>query len=201
MEGEIFVITAPSGTGKTTLLKALLTGDSRLQFSISYTTRPPRSGEVHGQDYFFVTPEEFEGLKARGALVEWVEQFGYYYGTSREWVKETLARGVDLIFDLDSRGAWAIKEDFPQATMIFILPPHPGDLEERLRNRGDLQPEEMARRLRQGRGEVEEVHRFDFLVINDDLTLALAELKAIITAARCRTSRVWPRKAPGFLRD
>lgn len=199
MEGEIFVITAPSGTGKTTLLKALLAGDSRLQFSISYTTRPPRSGEVHGQDYFFVTPEEFDRLKGRGALVEWVEQFGYAYGTSREWVKETLARGVDLIFDLDFRGARAIKEDFPQATMIFILPPHPRDLEERLRTRGDLPPEEMARRLRQGRGEVEQVHWFDFLVINDDLTQALVELRAIVSAARSRTSRVWPNLAHRFI--
>lgn len=201
MEGEIFVITAPSGTGKTTLLKALLAGDSRLQFSISYTTRPPRWGEVHGKDYFFVTREEFDSLKARGALVEWVEQFGYAYGTSRDWVKETLARGVDLVFDLDPRGARAIKDDFPYATLIFILPPHRRALEERLQGRGDLTALELARRLRQGREELEEVHWFDFLVINDNLHQALEELRAVVTAARCRASRVWPRLAPRFLGD
>jgi len=201
VEGEIFVITAPSGTGKTTLLKSLLAGDSRLQFSISYTTRPPRRGEVHGKDYFFVTPGEFDGLKARGALVEWVEQFGYAYGTSRDWVKETLARGVDLVFDLDPRGARAIKEDFPHATLIFILPPHRRALEERLQGRGDLSPEEMARRLRQGREELEEVHWYDFLVVNDHLKEALKELRAIVTAARCRASRRWPPLAPRFLGD
>ncbi len=201
MEGEIFVITAPSGTGKTTLLQALLAGDSRLQFSISYTTRMPRTGEVHGKDYFFVSPAEFKNLKARGALVEWVEQFGYAYGTSRDWIKQTLDRGVDLVFDLDPRGARAIKDDFAQATLIFILPPSLRVLEDRLQKRGDLHPEEMARRLRQGREELEQVHWFDFLVVNDDLNQALGELQAIVAGARCRTHRVWPRLAPRFLGD
>jgi guanylate kinase len=196
--GEIFVITAPSGTGKTTLLKALLAADPRLRFSISFTTRPPRPGEIPGRDYFFVSPEEFQRLKEQGDLVEWVEQFGYEYGTSREWIRETVATGVDLIFDLDSRGARALKDDFPQGTFIFILPPSLEALEQRLRHRGDLGAEELTHRLEQGRAELQEVHWFDFLVINDDLSQALESLRAIVQAARCRTSRVWPELASKF---
>jgi guanylate kinase len=191
--GEIFVVTAPSGTGKTTLLKALMAADQRLSFSISYTTRAPRAGEVHGRDYFFVSIDEFRDLRDRGALVEWVEQFGYGYGTSREWVLKTVAGGRDLVFDLDTRGARALKEAFPQGTFIFLLPPDLPELERRLRGRGDLEPRELARRLEQGRAELQEAHWYDFLVINADIPPALEQLKAIVTAARCRASRVWPR--------
>jgi len=187
------VVTAPSGTGKTTLLKALMAADPRLSFSISYTTRPPRAGETHGRDYFFVSPGEFAQLRDRGALVEWVEQFGYGYGTSREWVRETVARGGDLVFDLDTRGARALKEAFPQGTFIFLLPPSLGELERRLQGRGDLAPQELARRLEQGREELKEAHWYDYLVINQDLPQTLEQLRAIVTAARCRASRVWPR--------
>lgn len=201
MPSEIFVVTAPSGTGKTTLLKALLAADPRLQFSISYTTRPPRPEEIPGQDYFFVSLKEFERLRQEGALVEWVEQFGYAYGTSREWVLDTLKGGTDLVFDLDSRGARAFKKEFPQGTFIFILPPSLEALRERLARRGSLQPAELARRLEQGRAELKEVHRYDFLVVNDDLAQALKELKAIVQAARLRTIRRWPQLAPRFLAD
>jgi guanylate kinase len=197
--GEIFVITAPSGTGKTTLLKPLLAADPRLRFSISYTTRPRRPGEVEGQDYFFVSPSEFRQLRDSGALVEWVEQFGYEYGTSREWVQETVQAGTDLVFDLDSRGARALKNDFPQSTLIFILPPSLAELGQRLTHRGSLPPEELARRLENGRAELREAHWYDYMVVNDDLATALSHLQAIVTAARCRTARLWPRLAPRFL--
>ncbi len=196
--GEIFVITAPSGTGKTTLLKELLGADPRLRFSISYTTRSPRPGEVPGQDYFFVSPQEFQALRDKGDLVEWVEQFGYFYGTSRDWVTATLAQEVDLVFDLDTRGARALKAAFPQATLIFILPPNLAALEARLQGRGDLDPQELARRLEQGREELAEVTWYDFLVVNDLLERALSDLQAIITAVRCRTAHLWPRLGPRF---
>ncbi len=199
MPGEIFVITAPSGTGKTTLLKPLLAADLRLRFSISYTTRPRRLGEVEGKDYFFVNPDEFRRLRDSGALVEWVEQFGYEYGTSREWVKEMVQSGTDLIFDLDSRGARALKNSFPQSTLIFILPPSLEELHRRLASRGRLAPEELARRLENGRAELQEAHWYDYLVINDDLSTALSHLQAIVTAARCRTAQVWPHLADRFL--
>jgi guanylate kinase len=196
--GIVFVITAPSGTGKTTLLKQLLAGDQRLQFSISYTTREPRPGEVPGQDYFFVTADEFQRLKDRGALVEWVEQFGYGYGTSREWVQETLTAGRDVIFDLEPRGARALKREFPEATLIFILPPSLEQLERRLKLRGDLAPEELQRRLAQGREELAQVPWYDFVVVNDDLAAALEQLRAIVTARRLSTGVLWPRLKPRF---
>jgi guanylate kinase len=197
--GNIFVITAPSGTGKTTLLKRLLKTDNRLRFSISYTTRPPRPGEVHGRDYFFVSSEEFHRLKDQGAMAEWVEQFGYWYGTSTEWIKETLAEGNDLVLDLDTRGAEAIKRHFPEAVLIFILPPGLEELKSRLKARGDLAPAELARRLDQGRAELKEVPRYDFLVVNDQLEQALEQLRAIVTACRLRAGRVWEHLAPRFL--
>jgi guanylate kinase len=196
--GEIFIITAPSGTGKTTLLKPLMAADSRLRFSISYTTRPRRPSEVDGEDYFFVNPAEFRRLRDSGALAEWVEQFGYGYGTSREWVLDTVQKGGDLIFDLDSRGARALKNEFPQGTLIFILPPSLEELKRRLTGRGGLDPEELARRLANGRAELQEAVWYDYLVINDDRSTALAHLQAIVQAARCRTSQLWPQLAPRF---
>lgn len=199
MPGEVFVITAPSGTGKTTLLKRLMAADPRLRFSISYTTRPPRPGEVHARDYFFVSPQEFAALRDQGALAEWVEQFGYAYGTSRQWVAETLATGADVVFDLEPRGAQALKQVFPQGAFIFILPPSWEQLERRLQVRGKMEPAEMARRLEQGRRAVKEASWYDFLIINDDLNTALAQLQAVVTAVRCRTSRLWPHLSPHFL--
>ena len=199
MPGEVFVITAPSGTGKTTLLKELMAADIRLRFSISYTTRPPRPGEVPGRDYFFVSPEEFARLRDQGALAEWVEQFGYGYGTSRQWVEETLAAGRDVVFDIETRGAKALKQVFPQGTFIFILPPSWEQLERRLQVRGQMDPAEMARRLARGRIEVQEVSWYDYLIINDDLATAVAQVKAVVAAARCRTSRLWPQLAHHFL--
>jgi guanylate kinase len=190
--GKIFVVTAPSGTGKTTLLKPLMAADPRLRFSISYTTRPPRPGEVDGQDYFFVSPAEFRRLRDTGALAEWVEQFGYGYGTSRAWVQEMVQSGSDLVFDLDSRGARALKQ---------VFPPSLEELARRLQQRGGLAPEELTRRLENGRAELQEVSWYDYLVINDEVPTALVNLQAIVQAARCRTSQLWPQLASRYLAE
>jgi guanylate kinase len=169
--------------------------DLRLRFSISYTTRPRRAGEVDGKDYFFVSPEEFRRLRDQGALAEFVEQFGYGYGTSREWVVDMVNKGGDLVFDLDSRGARALKKEFPQGTLIFILPPSLAELERRLKGRGGMDPEEQARRLANGRAELGEAHWYDYLVINDDKAVPCPSFRPSLPrpgAAPRSSGRNWP---------
>jgi guanylate kinase len=195
---DIYVVSAPSGAGKTTLLKRLLTAVPGLRFSISLTTRTPRSGEIQGREYFFVTPEEFLQIRDRRGLLEWVEQFGHFYGTSRDYVSQSLAEGYGVVFDIDVRGAKALKKSFPQATFIFILPPSLEILEQRLRQRGEVPPQELARRLAQVHSELGEAQWYDFLVVNDDLEDAQARLQAIVLACRCRTPRLWPDLAERF---
>jgi guanylate kinase len=195
---EIYIVSAPSGAGKTTLLKRLLTADPGLRFSISLTTRAPRAGESHGREYFFVTPAEFLQIRDRGGLLEWVEQFGHFYGTSRDYVSQSLAEGFGIVFDIDVRGAKALKKSYPSATFVFILPPSLEILEQRLRKRGELPADELARRLAQGRQELGEARWYDFLVVNDRLEDALAQLQGIVFANRCRASRLWPRLAERF---
>lgn len=198
MTEEIYIISAPSGAGKTTLLNRLLAADRGLRFSISYTTRPPRTQESHGREYFFVTREEFLQIRDREAMLEWVEQFGHLYGTSQDYVFRSLAEGYGIVFDIDVRGAKALKKRFPYATFIFILPPSLDVLEQRLRERGELSPEELARRLAQGQGDLGEAHWYEFLVVNDNLEDALTDIQAIIRANRCRTHRLWPQLASRF---
>ncbi len=198
MEGNIFVISAPSGAGKSTLIDRLRAADPRLQFSVSYTTRPPRPGEVHGQHYFFITAEEFRRRRDEGGLVEWVKQFGEYYGTGTAWIQQTIRSGADALLDLETRGARALKALFPAATLIFLVPPSLEELERRLAARGGLSPRELAARLAQGRDELREAHWYDFVVVNDDLERAVAHLQAVITASRLRTSYLWPHLAARF---
>lgn len=198
MTEEIYIVSAPSGAGKTTLLKRLLAADPRLRFSISYTTRPARTQESHGREYFFVTKEEFLQIRDHEGLLEWVEQFGHLYGTSRDYVFQSLAEGYGVVFDIDVRGAKALKKRFPYATFIFILPPSLDILERRLRERGELSPEELARRLAQGQSDLGEAHWYEFMVVNDNLEDALTDLQAIIQANRCRALRLWPQLASRF---
>lgn len=198
MDGSIFVISAPSGAGKSTLIQRLLAADSRLKFSVSYTTRPPRPGEVPGVDYHFISHEDFLRLRDSGGLVEWVEQFGHFYGTGVEWVRRTIHAGADALLDLEPRGARAIKSLFPAAVLIFILPPSLEELERRLSARGGLSPRELAQRLAQGREELKQASQYDYLVVNDDLDKADADLRAILTAARLRSGILWPHLAARF---
>jgi guanylate kinase len=196
MAAQIFVVSGASGSGKTTLVRALQASDPELRFSVSYTTRAPRPGEVDGRDYCFVSGEVFLKLIREGQLVEYVEQFGHYYGTSRTWINQTLGGNRDILFDVEIHGAKALKEHFPQGNFIFILPPSLGVLEERLHNRGSLPETELRQRLDRVRQEVQELAWYDYLIINDDLSEATKQLQAIVTAARCRTSHLWPSIKP-----
>jgi guanylate kinase len=196
MPAQIFVVSGASGSGKTTLVRALQANDPALRFSVSYTTRPPRPGEVHGQDYFFVSTEEFLKLINDGSLVEHVKQFGYYYGTSRVWIDEALEGHQDILFDVEIHGAKALKKHFPQGNFVFIVPPTSKVLEERLRDRGNLPEAELQQRLDRVRREVQEASWYDYLIINDDLSLAIRQLQAIVTTARCRTPVIWPAIKP-----
>jgi len=192
------VVSGSSGSGKTSLLRELLAIDSRLGFSISYTTRKPRPYEVHGEHYVFVSLEEFQRLLQEGRLVEWVEQFGYYYGTSKDWLDQALTRDQDLIFDLEIHGAREFKRLYPEATFIFIMPPSWPELERRLRQRGSLPEAELRERLRQTQQDWQEVDWYDYLVVNDDFFDALNQLAAIVKACRCRTPYLWPQIKPRF---
>jgi len=188
-QGSVLVISAPSGAGKTTLCKRLLEEDRTGDFSVSFTTRGPRPGERDGVDYFFVGREEFERRRDRGEFVEWAAVGGHLYGTSGERVRAAAARGRDILLDIDTQGAANIRRLIPEAVLIFILPPGRAALEERLTKRGTDGPEEMARRLRLARGEVEKSPTYDYVIINDDFESAYRQLRAVVEAARCRAVR------------
>jgi guanylate kinase len=196
MAAQIFVVSGASGSGKTTLVRALQDSDPELRFSVSFTTRPSRPGEVDGKDYCFVGAEEFRKLIREGLLVEYVEQFGHYYGTSRTWIDQALGGNRDILFDLEIHGAKALKKHFPQGNFVFILPPTLKILEDRLRDRGSLPEAELRQRLDRVRQEVQEIAWYDYLIINDDLSIAIRGLQAIVTAARCRTEHIWPAIKP-----
>ncbi len=191
--GTVFVISAPSGAGKTTLCKRLLDEDRDIDFSVSSTTRPRRAGEKEGVDYHFVGRQEFERSRDRGEFVEWAVVGGHLYGTSATAVKEAAGRGRDILLDIDTQGAMSIRRLIPGAVLIFILPPGKAALRERLEKRGTDGPREVARRLGLARGEVEECPAYDYVIINDDLETAHRQLRAVITAARCSRRRQAPR--------
>jgi len=174
------VIAAPSGAGKTSLVRALMEREPGLRFSISYTTRRQRPNEVHGRDYFFVTREEFDRMIAAGEFLEHATVFDNSYGTARRQVEESLAAGQDLILEIDWQGAQQIRRALPECHSIFILPPSRGELERRLRGRGTDSEEVIQRRLRDAASDMGHWREFEFVVVNDDFETALAELQAIV---------------------
>lgn len=192
--GELYVISAPSGAGKTTLIRSLLAGDPPLggevAFSVSHTTRPPRPGERHGVDYHFVQPPDFERLIAADRFLEWAEVYGHYKGTSRDEVEGRLAAGIDVILDIDVQGARQVRRRRPEARSIFVLPPSFGELEHRLRSRGHDTPQQVADRLAAARREMECAPSYDFVIINDDAGRARRALAAIFLAGRHRSERM-----------
>ncbi|GAB4355976.1 MAG: guanylate kinase [Methylohalobius crimeensis] len=188
-KGTLFIVSAPSGAGKTSLLKQLRETLKDVVISVSYTTRSMRPGEVDGKDYCFVTREHFETMLAEDAFLEYARVFDNYYGTSRAQVQENLARGLDVILEIDWQGARQVREKLPDSRSIFILPPAREILEERLRGRGQDRPDIIARRMRDARAEMSHYAEYDYLVVNDDFEQALSQLKSILMADRLRLDR------------
>jgi guanylate kinase len=187
--GRLFVIAAPSGAGKTSLVRALMEREPGLRFSISYTTRPQRPAEQHGRDYFFVDRSEFERMVANGEFLEHARVFDNYYGTARRPVAAALAAGQDLILEIDWQGAAQIRAALPECISIFILPPSRPELERRLRGRGTDTEEVIQRRLRDAASDMTHWREFDHVVVNDDFTQALAELQEVVAGRGAATSR------------
>ncbi len=178
--GRLFVIAAPSGAGKTSLVRALMEREPGLRFSISYTTRSRRPRETHGRDYFFVTGDEFDAMATRGEFLEHARVFDNRYGTARTQVEAALATGRNLILEIDWQGAQQIRRAMPECVSIFILPPTRAELERRLRGRGTDAEEVIQRRLRDAAADMTHWNEFDYVVVNDDFDTALEDLLAIV---------------------
>lgn len=192
--GELFILSAPSGTGKTTLIKGLMNGglsaSGELTFSVSHTTREPREGEIDGQHYHFVDRHVFQSMIAEDRFLEWAEVHDNLYGTSWDEVLPRLAVGIDVLLDIDVQGAERVMARYPEAHSIFLMPPSYGDLAERLRRRGLDGPEQIAGRLAVSLWEIERYDRYRYVIINDDAARACEALAAIIVAARHRQERM-----------
>jgi guanylate kinase len=184
--GNLFVVSAPSGAGKTTLVRLLLEQDSGVKLSISHTTRAPRPGEVNGVAYHFTDIPAFVAMRDRGEFLEWAEVHGNFYGTSKLWISEQLAAGRDVLLEIDWQGAQQVKRLFPEAVGIFILPPSMTELERRLRGRGTDPEDVIQRRVAAAQGEMRHVGEFEFVIINNDLQEALKDLLAAVRASRLR---------------
>lgn len=189
MIGNLIIVSAPSGAGKTTLVAGALGLDNRARPSISFTSRRPRAGEKQGVHYHFVSRAEFEAMIANGDFLEWAEVHGNLYGTSRRAVEEVRSSGSDVILTIDIQGAAQARQLFPDAVSVFIMPPSLDALAERLESRGTDTAHDRRLRLESALHEMEQYVNFDYVVINDDLNRAINELGAIITAERCRTGR------------
>ncbi len=186
--GRLFLISAPSGAGKTSLVARLIADDPRLHLSVSYTTRPRRPSERDGANYHFVDARTFDRMIEEGAFLEHAEVFGHRYGTSREWVTDHLRDGDDVILEIDWQGARQIRRALPEAISIFILPPSRSALLARLHERGEDDEATIERRTRAAREEIAHYAASDYLVVNDDFEVAAADLRAIVSAERLRTA-------------
>ncbi|MBA3059515.1 MAG: guanylate kinase [Gammaproteobacteria bacterium] len=186
--GNLFVVAAPSGAGKSSLVKALLELDSHVQLSVSHTTRAPRGQEKHGREYFFVSESEFDAMVQADAFVEWAAVHEHRYGTSKKAIEERMTEGADVVLEIDYQGALQIKKLFANAISIFILPPSWDELRARLERRGEDSAAVIGLRLKNAAIEVAQVHKFDFVIINELFDRALFDLKAIVHAQRLKFS-------------
>ena len=188
--GTLFVVSAPSGAGKTTLCREARLRLPDLAYSVSYTTRAPRPGEIEGTDFVFVPEAKFRSLQERGEFAEWAIVHGNLYGTRATVLEEALREGLDVLLDIDTQGAMQLRARYPEAVLVFIVAPSLAELDQRLRERRSDVETEIARRLARARDEVKLWRRYDYLVVNRDLKEAAEHLTAIITAERCRTARL-----------
>ncbi|HTY03926.1 MAG TPA: guanylate kinase [Rhodocyclaceae bacterium] len=186
--GSLIVVAAPSGAGKTTLVKLLMERDAQVRHSVSTTTRPPRPGEQNGREYNFVDIAAFSAMRDRGEFVEWAEVHGNFYGTSRQWLAAEMKAGSDVLLEIDWQGAQQVRRLFPDAVTVFILPPSIAELERRLRARGQDSDDVIQRRVAAALGEMRHVGEFDFAIINKDLRVAIDDLAAAVRAARLRVA-------------
>ena len=184
--GNLFVVAAPSGAGKSSLVKALLELDSHLSVSVSHTTRAARGQEQHGREYWFISEPEFRAMSERGEFFEWAQVHGHLYGTSRLGLEQRLMHGEDVVLEIDWQGALQIKQIFPYAVLIFILPPSWNELRQRLRRRGEDGPEVIETRMVNAREEVAQARHFDFVIINALFETALFDLKTVVHSQRLK---------------
>jgi guanylate kinase len=198
MPGTLFIITAPSGAGKTTLVSGLLARDPLVCLSVSYATRAPRAGEVDGVHYHFVNVPTFRSLRDKGEFLEWAEVHSNYYGTSKVWLEQQISSGKDILLEIDWQGAQQVRKVFPKAVGVFIMPPSLEELERRLRGRGTDSEDVIARRVLGARGEMRHVAEFDYVIINEDLPAALEDLVAVVRASRLRYANQEARKPEFF---
>ena len=192
------VVSAPSGTGKTSICRQVLKSCPDIRFSVSFTTRKPRPGEVDGRDYHFISEESFRERLERGEFAEWAENYGNLYGTSADIMDGWLCRGIDVMLDVEPRGAKALKEKYPGGVFVFILPPTLEELKDRLNRRGFESPEAIQRRFRKAMDEIQEVFWYDYIIFNDKLNEAIDHLRAIYLAEKSRRERLEAR-LQGFL--
>jgi len=188
-KGLLFIVAAPSGAGKTSMVRALLKNDPSIRLSISYTTRQPRPGEVNGKDYHFVSKDTFLEMAGRGEFLESAEVYGNHYGTSQPWIAGEIAAGRDLLLEIDWQGAAQVKRHFPDAVSIFILPPSLTALRNRLNNRGQDTQEVIEKRMAAACDDISHAGEFDYIIVNDDFDHALLDLTAVVKASRLVTSR------------
>lgn len=189
MKGSLIVISGPSGVGKGTLCKKILSQVEGIKLSISATTRAPRAGEVNGKDYYFMGKKTFEAKIHNGEFLEWAKVHDNYYGTLQEHVNKLLSEGQDVLLEIDVQGAFQVKKQCPTGVFIFVVPPSFQELKKRIIKRGSETKETLAIRLKNAKKELQSSFDYDYIVLNDDLSLATSKLKSIIIAERCRTLR------------
>lgn len=183
-EALIIIVSAPSGSGKTTIVDRLIGEVEGLERSISYTTRAPRDGEAEGKDYFFITSDEFLKKIDEGAFLEWEDNFGNYYGTARETVDRSIEKGRDVILSIDVKGAKKVKKMYPESVSVFIMPPSREELEARLKTRDTDEEEQVNLRLKESKKEIASSEEYDYLIVNEDLEKAVSDMKQVVATER-----------------